>query len=265
MINSGEITFLTGKLVVGTLIFFRILGMMSSAPFFRGEAINMQVRVLLALMMAFGLTETCWKEQPQIDLHLWNMVILVLKEFMVGLAIGFGSGIVFWAARMAGGLIDFDMGYNTSALFSSEELSPTLIGELKYMVVLMVFLLLNGHHYLIEAVYASVRVVPLTTFAMSESTIQVLIRMSTMVFIIAIKMAAPVLMALFLTNLALSLLARAAPQTNIFVLSFQVKVILGLLVMIASAPLVVMVAKASLHAMESESMKLILTLNPARV
>ena len=255
----------TGKLIVGTLIFFRILGMMSSAPFFRSEAINVQVRVLLGLIIAFSLTDTFWKDQPQIDLHLWSMVLLVLKEFMVGLAIGYASGIVFWGARMAGGLVDFDMGYNTSALFNMEEASPTLIGELKYMMILMVFLILNGHHFLIEAVYASIKVVPLTTFALTESTIQVLTRMSTMVFIVAIKLAAPALMALFLTNLALSLLARVAPQTNIFVLSFQVKVAVGLLVLLASAPIVMMIAKSSLSLMEADMMKLIMTLNPTKV
>ena len=166
---------------------------------------------------------------------------------------------------MAGGLIDFDMGYNTSALFNLEEQSPTLVGEVKYMMVLMVFLILNGHHFLIEAVYASIKAVPLTTFAISDSTIQVLTRMATMVFIVAIKMAAPVMMALFLTNLALSLLARVAPQTNIFVLSFQLKVAIGLLVLLAATPLVMMVAKSSLSLMEAEMMKLIMTLNPVKV
>ncbi len=265
MTGSGEILFFSGKLVVGTLIFFRILGMFAAAPAFKSKAIPMQLKIFLSVIIAISLTSAFWKDQPIIDFHLANVVLLVLKEFMVGLAIGFSANTVFWGARMAGGLIDFDMGYQTSAIFNIEEGSPTMVGELQYMATLMIFFFLNGHHYLIESLWISIRAVPLTTFAITHSTITLMIKMATTIFILSLKIAAPVLIALFLTNLALALLARVAPQTNIFILSFQMKIAVGLIVLFISVPFFIMLTKYALSGFESEMMKFILTLNPARV
>jgi flagellar biosynthetic protein FliR len=100
---------------------------------------------------------------------------------------------------------------------------------------------------------------------MTESTIKMLTTLAATVLIIGIKMSAPVLIALFLTNLGLVLLARVAPQTNVFALSFQLKVVIGLVVLAFSMPLFVMLAKNSLIMMESETMKLVMTLNPSKV
>ena len=156
------------------------------------------------------------------------------------------------------------MGYQTSLLFN-EESAPTLIGELKDVATLMVYLVINGHHYLLEGIYASIRAVPLTTFTITESTIELLIKITLTVFIIGIKIAAPVLVALFLVNLALALLARIAPQTNIFILSFQAKIAVGLIILFITVPLFIMLVKYSLESTQGEMMKILMSLNPGRV
>ena len=78
------------------------------------------------------------------------------------------------------------------------------------------------------------------------------------------KIAAPVMISLFCVNLALALLARMAPQTNIFTLSFQFKIGVGLLVLFVSVPLLVLVLKLALTQMQTETMNILLSLNPAR-
>ncbi len=265
MIDQATIWLYSGKLIIGTLLFIRITGMIIGAPLFRSNAIPIQLKILLSVILAFSLTSAFWKEQIVIEFHLWNVVLLVFKEFMVGLALGFAANTVFWAARFAGGLIDFDMGYQTSLLFNMEETSPTIVGELKFMAVLVIFLYINGHHYLLEGLWASVRAVPIGTFEVTETTVRLLIRIAVSVFVIALKISAPVLIALFLTNLALALLARVAPQTNIFILSFQMKIVVGLLMLFASIPIIIMVSKFALQGMESELLRFLMSLNPARV
>ena len=143
--------------------------------------------------------------------------------------------------------------------------APTLVGELKNMAVLMLFIFIGGPNSLLESLFASFRAVPVNTFEVTGSTVQLLIKLVTSVFIIGIKIAAPILVALFLTNLALALLARVAPQTNIFILSFQLKITVGLLILLASAPLFVFMAKYSLETFQEETMRIILSLNPERV
>ncbi len=265
MPDSETISILTGKLIIGTLLFVRVMGFIAAGPFFRSLTIPNKVKILLALLLAFSITTAFWQEQPVIDFHLWYMVLLVLKELMVGLSIGFVANAVFWGARVAGGLIDFDLGFFTAAVFNIDEGSPTILGDFQEMVVLMLFLILNGHHFLIEGIYASVRAVPITTFAFTDSSVQMFVKMATTVFIVGVKMAAPVIVAIFLTNLALALLARVAPQTNIFMLSFQLKIAVGLLILFAASPMIVMVAKYALQGFENDIMKFIMTLNPGRV
>ncbi|MDQ1266668.1 MAG: flagellar biosynthesis protein FliR [Bacteroidota bacterium] len=265
MIDSDTISILSGKFIVGTLIFIRVLGLFASGPFFSNTNIIPPVKIGLAAILAIMMTSAFWTEQPVIDFHLWNLAMLAIKEFFTGVALGFGASIVMHAARFAGGIIDFDMGYQAATLFDMESQSPTLIGEVKYLAVLMLFFAIDGHHYVIQALFASIRAVPLTTFAVTESTLKLMIRLSTSVLLIGVKMAAPVIASLFLANLALALMARVAPQTNIFMLSFQVKIAVGLLVLLVSVPLFVMVAKFALQSLESDLMRVLLSLNPARV
>jgi flagellar biosynthesis protein FliR len=264
MIDSLSINILSGKFIIGMLMFMRVMGLMVSGPFWSNTGVIPQLKMFIAVIFAVFLTEPFWKDQPVIDFHLWNMVFLVLKEFLVGVAIGFSARMVFWGARFAGGIIDFDMGYQTSTLFVQGE-TPTLVGEIKSLVILMVFLLVNGHHFILQALWASIQAVPITVFTITDSTVELLIKISLSVFLIGVKIAAPVLVALFLVNLALALLARVAPQTNIFIMSFQVKVVVGLLVLMASVPLFVFISKIALEQMELDVMRVILSLNPARV
>lgn len=261
MIDSLTIFFLSGKFIIGILFFIRISGVFVAGPFFRSQAIIPQMKVIIAVMLAASLTSVFWESQPQIDLHLWNLIYLVFKEFFVGVGIGFAANIVFWAGRFAGGLIDFDMGYQTGLLFNSDESSPTLVGEFFEMVTLMIFLLINGHHYLIESIWLSVKAVPINGFVVTQPSITMFIKLATTVLVIGIKMAAPVLTALFMTNLALSFLARVAPQTNVFVLSLQLKIGVGLIMLLITTPLFVMIAKYSLQQMETELLRLIQTFN----
>jgi flagellar biosynthetic protein FliR len=99
----------------------------------------------------------------------------------------------------------------------------------------------------------------------TNSSITLFTNMAISVLVLAIKMASPVLIALFLTNLSLALLARIAPQTNIFILSFQLKVSVGLIVLLISIPLFVYVSKIAMEGMQQELYRFILTLYPDRV
>jgi flagellar biosynthetic protein FliR len=137
-----------GKFLVGLLIFIRITGIMTTAPLFRSSAIIPHVKIMISLILATIVTSALWKEHPTIEFHLWNLILIVFKEFFIGLMIGFFANSVFWAARMAGGLIDMDMGYQTATLFDRDNSTPSLVGEMKELMVLMIFLFINGHHYL---------------------------------------------------------------------------------------------------------------------
>jgi flagellar biosynthesis protein FliR len=265
LVDDSTVMFFMGKFIVGMLIFVRITGIMATAPLFRSSAIIPHVKIMLSVILATIVTSALWKEHPTIEFHLWNLIFIVIKELFVGLMIGFVANSVFWSARMAGGLIDMDMGYQTATLFDRDNSSPSLVGEVKELMVLMVFLFINGHHYLFEAIFLSVKAIPLTTMAITTSTITIFMKLATSVFILGIKMASPILISLFLVNLSLALLARVAPQTNIFILSFQIKVAVGLIVLAASVPLFIMITKYSLEGMQEQLYTFLMTLYPDRI
>ncbi|GAB1372135.1 hypothetical protein MASR1M45_21970 [Candidatus Kapaibacterium sp.] len=265
MIDSGAIELYSSKFLIGALIFIRILGMLASAPVFKSTVIKPHLKIFFAALMALIMTTSFWESQPKIEFELLNISVIALKEFFFGVLIGYSASAVFFAARFAGGVIDMEMGYNTSMLFDPSSMTPTLVGEIKDLIALMIFFIINGPNQLIEALYASFRAVPLSTFAISDATIQLLIKMVVTVFILALKFASPVLIALFCTNFSLALLARVAPQTNIFILSFQVKIAVGLLVLFSIVPLLVYVIKWALESFQSNTLQIIMTLYPGRV
>lgn len=265
MINSNDIYLLTGKFIIGLLIFVRITGLFLSAPFFKSMAINIQLKIIISFILAFTLTATHWESQAQIDFHLWNVVFLVMKEMFIGFIIGYTANLVFWGTKLAGGIIDFDMGYHAATMFNMGDDSPTLVGNMFEMATLVLFLILNGHHYLIESLNASLDIIPLTTLQFTDSAKNLMINIATSVLIIGVKISAPILVALFITNLVLALLARIAPQTNIFVMSFQLKIAVGLLVLLITTPILIMVAKNSLELFQDETMKIIMSLGSGKI
>jgi flagellar biosynthesis protein FliR len=265
MLDDQTILFLMGKFIVGMLIFVRVTGMIASAPFFNSQSSPPHIKIMFSILLSIIITAAYWNEHPVIEFHVWNVVLLVFKEFFLGLIIGFSATAVFHAARMAGGIIDMDMGFNTATIFDRSNNTPTLIGEFKDLIALMIFLFLNGHHHLIEGMFISVKAIPLTTMAFTDSTVLLLIKMATLVLVLSVKMSAPVLVTLFLTNLSLALLARIAPQTNIFMLSFQMKISMGLIVLVFSIPLFIVITKYALAGFQDSLYTFIMTLYPGRI
>ncbi len=244
-------------------MFIRILGFLAIAPVWKHIAVISQLKWFFAMILAVMMTSAFWTEQMELDFHAWNVVILVFKEFLMGLMIGFSANMCMYAARMAGGVIDVDMGYQPAAMFDVTE-SPALIGEFKELIMIMLFLFVGGPGQLIEALYASMKAVPVNTFAISGATVKLMTKFATSVLIVGVKIAAPIIVAIFITNLTMALLARFAPQTNIFVLSFQLRMAVGLVVLFFSVPLFVFVSKMALAGFQEETMKIIMSLYPGR-
>lgn len=264
MPDSAIINQLSGNFVIGTLIFIRVTALFFVGPIFSHSSVQPTVKIALSIVLAVMMTIGFGHEQPSIDMHLWILAGLAVKELLVGVALGFAMNMIFYAVRFAGGLLDFDIGFQTALLFDQNADVPTLIGELKNMIALMIFLGMNGHHFMIEAIFASIRAVPLAEFAVTESMVTILVRLITTVTIIAIKLAAPVLLSLFIMNVSLALLSRVAPQLNIFTLSMQFKIVVGLIVLFVTIPLFLVITKNAMTSFQKEAFALVMSLNPKR-
>ena len=118
-------------------------------------------------------------------------------------------------------------GLSIATAFDPETGSNNIVGAFLYLVMLLVFILINGHHFVLQALVLSYDTIPLGGFALTGPVADQLLRMTGIMFVVGLKCAAPIIVASFLMNVALAILSRVAPQVNVFMVSFPVKIGVG--------------------------------------
>jgi len=246
------------QLVLFLLIFSRVISLIAVAPILGNQSIPVQLKIALSFFIACVMFPIVSHGAPQVDVRLFAMVLMMVQEVAVGLLIGFAAGLIFAGVRYAGELMSFMMGFSLASVIDPESGEQNgVIGEFMYMMTLLVFLMINGHHFLLEALQMSYVSVPTGGFVMSAMVGSKIISLGGIVFMIAVKLAAPVMVAVFLVNVALAILARVSPQMNVFMLSFPLNIGVGVLVLVTTAPLIVFVFKKSLLGFEEGLLELV--------
>jgi flagellar biosynthetic protein FliR len=248
--------------VLGGLAFVRVSALFLTAPVLSHGGLPPLFRASLALVIVVGMLPAL-PPQPPLELHPWVLLLLALKEAAVGALIGFLSAGVLSAARFAGGLLDMDIGFQTALLFDPNLGGfPTLVGEFFAFAALMLFFGLGGMETLPGALTESIRLLPLTVLTFPAVTPPELVRWVGALTALAVSIAAPVMAALFVSLWGLALLARTAPQINIFMLSFSLKAVIGIGMLFVSVPLIVMLLRTAVQVLQQEILLVVRTLAP---
>jgi flagellar biosynthesis protein FliR len=163
--------------------------------------------------------------------------LLIIKEALVGLLIGFTAYMILSAIQIAGGFIDFQMGFSIANVIDPQTGAQSpLMGQYLYTFGLLFLLSFNGHHLLIDGIYNSYRFIPIDQawLPLGKSNVALyFVRSFSSMFVVAFQMSAPVVGSLFLVDVALGIVARTVPQLNIFVVGLPVKLIVSFLVIVA--------------------------------
>ncbi len=240
------------------LLFARITSLIVLAPLFGHQTVPLQLKVGLGIFLAFVMFPISQNADVITNLQLFPLVILILQEVIVGLIIGFATGLIFAAVRYAGDLIGFDLGFSFANVFNANENQNfPLIGEFLYLFMMLIFLAINGHHFVIQALQLSYQAVPLGSYVISTAVQFKMIEMVGLVFVIAVKIAAPVIVAGFLVNIVLGILSRMMPQLHIFSLSFPLKIGVGIVALMVTSPLLIYTFKKLLSVFENNIIQLI--------
>jgi flagellar biosynthetic protein FliR len=214
------------------LIFIRTTAMLLSAPWFGNRAIPAQLKIgLMALisLMLFPIIDLRGLVVPQ---GLLGLSVGIGGELMVGITIGLIVRFALAAVSMAGQLIGVEVGLGTPGLLNPEfNEQSTVLHSLTDMVTMAVFLSLDAHHVVLRGLAHSFRVVPLLDWHVGGASVEAMVRLSTELWHIALHIAAPILAAQFLAKVVLALLARAAPQMNVFMVGFPLQIGMGLLIL----------------------------------
>jgi flagellar biosynthesis protein FliR len=248
------------QFVLFALLFLRCASLIVVAPLFGHTNVPAQTKVGLSAFLAFVLYPLIAARGVHVDLQLAGMAVIAFKEVMTGLAIGFAAGLIFASTQVAGEMIGFDLGLSLATAFDPETGANNIIGTFLYLIMVLVFLMLNGPQMILQALVLSYEVVPIGGFSITGATADQLLRMAGFIFASGVKFAAPIIVASFLLNLALAVLARVSPQVNVLFVSFPIKIGIGILVLIAAAPILVHAFKQLLMSFEEELLVFVRTL-----
>lgn len=249
---------LVSDFVIVLLIFLRIIGVFIASPIFGSESIPGLVKVFLAGFIAYITFLTINTNNTPVETEFLPLALLGAKEIITGLIIGFTMNMVFYAVSFAGFLIGFNMGLSMAVTFDpSAQSEENVIGQAINIIAVLVFLLINGHHYIISAAVASFKIIPIGKFTITEPAYHLLIKYSGAVFIIAVKIASPIIVSYFLVTLAQGIIARVIPQMQIFFVAQPLVTGIGYIILMISLPMYVYFLKNLLKDYEANLYNLI--------
>ncbi len=243
------INYSSDKIIIFFLIVIRTSGLFIMAPVFSDKSLPKMIKVGLVVM--FGLIITSTVPNPESYLAIqsnFDLVVLVFNEILIGFIIGLLFRMLFYGVLIAGAIIGYQMGFMFAQVFDqSNQTQISIIGRFWYIIALLFFISINGHHLVINALVESFAVIPPGNFQMSGEIGEMMIKYSAYIFVIAFKIAAPVVITLYLTDIALGTISKTMPTMNVFFVGMPIKIAVGLVVMGLSLPMFTYVIQQSLQ------------------
>jgi flagellar biosynthetic protein FliR len=220
------------------LTIFRIAGLMAIAPVLAHRLIPAKLRLLLSLILAYFLFSYTGLSGISAEIGLLSIASIAVREFAFGALLGFLFQIIFIGVQFGGGVIGYQIGFAlVNVVDPTTSTNISIISQVKLLLATLIFLLIDGHHLVLQALFESYRLVPLGAVSIETTLLDDLVRFAGQTFVIGIKLAAPVVVTLFVTDICLGILARTMPQMNVFVVGFPLKISAGLFVLATTLPL----------------------------
>lgn len=230
------------------LLLCRVGGLLIAAPLIGSDRLPARLRAGLALAISFALFPTA-AIPPETN----GAVALALAaggEVLLGFGLGFGASLIFAAVQMAGEIADVQSAFGFAGMVSPQTGERnSVIGQLQLSLTWLIFLAANGHHAILRALGASLAALPLGSGPGLSAPL--LTQAVGALLGASVRIAAPILGAVILTDFALGLLTRAAPQMNLLAVGFPIKLAVGLGAALLSLPLLVGAERGLISTMES--------------
>lgn len=221
------------------LVFCRISAFFVVAPVFSFRGVPAQFKIGFVFMVSLITFITLGTEEAvEWD---YAYILSIIREVLVGLLLGFIAYMFFTIVQISGSFIDLQMGFGIANVIDpmTGTQSP-IMGNFKFFIAILLFLALDGHHYLMRAIMESYQWVPISgdLFAhiYAGDVSEFLLLSFSTVFLLAFQMAAPLIAALFLVDVGMGILAKTAPQFNIFIIGIPLKILVGFLILLIMIP-----------------------------
>ncbi|NTU41471.1 MAG: flagellar biosynthetic protein FliR [Nitrospirales bacterium] len=233
------------------LVFLRAGVFVGMLPFFGSKNFPMPFKVGLAAALALMLTPVVQFEIADIPIAL-----LVMRELALGLILGAAVRAVFFAVDMGGQMISNAMGLSIATIFNPEMGQSTEVARIYGIIAMLLMLAVDAHHDLITIFVRSYEWLPVGQVDVRSLLLKA-VGVGSRVFIVALKISAPVLVGMLITQILLGFLYKAAPQINIFMVSFPVYIGIGFLIVLISIPVFAHVFTAEFNDLRDEMLRIL--------
>ena len=222
-------------------------------PVLGGKQLPAQFRIGLVVVISILLTPVV-----NIDIAENNIPLLVIREMIIAIALGLTVRFIFLAVNMAGTFISFTMGLSMARVFNPEIGQDTLISSFYGILTTLVFLAMDAHHDLIFVFVKSFELLPSGQLSI-EPLVPLIVSMGSGLFVLAIKIGAPVMVGILIVQLLSGFLYKVAPQMNIFFVIMPLNIFLGIVLMVMSLPVFEHVLGISFSDLRGDMIRLIMT------
>lgn len=228
------------EVVTFMLVFGRAAGLIVSAPFWGSRAVPLLVRIWVALLLAIATYPLAPTVALRGGITLLSIFMALTGEVFLGLMLGWIAQLLFAAMRLAGQEMEIKSGLGLIQLIDPHEGGQTgVFATFLELTAGLIFFALNGHHLLIQALSSSYKVFPLAGEKFVTRVLEGLIGSTGDIFSIALRISAPVVVGLILSDMVLGILSRAIPQMNVFLVAQPLQFGFGVLLLMLSLPAIV--------------------------
>lgn len=211
--------------------FFRIGAALMSMPVIGTRNVSVRFRVLLAMMITV-IVAPLLPAMPAVDPLSGEGILICIHQLLIGVAIGFVFQLVFQVFILAGQIIAMQAGLGFASMMDPQSgASVPVVSQFYSVLVTLVFLALNGHHAIIEAVVRSFEMMPVAAQGLQRDAMWQLVLWGSDMFAGAVSISLPAVAALLLVNIGFGVMTRVTPQLNIFAVGFPITLIVGFIVM----------------------------------
>ncbi len=229
-----EFLYDTNRIVVFFLTVIRISGIIFTAPVFGSEIISARIKLFLSILMAILI----FPFVPLVDLTKANnllIILIIIKELLIGIATGLIARFLFVGVQFGGQIIGTQMGFGiVNVLDPQSNTQVSLVAQFQNIVMILFFLTIGGHLYVIQAIAKSFEMIPLGVFVFNRESYIFIVTIFSKIFLTALKITAPIFVTLLVSQIVLGIMGRLVPQLNILIIGFPIQIAGGLFVIIAS-------------------------------
>ena len=227
-----DFTFALAQFELFVLILIRLASFVFAAPFFNMANVPQRVKIGFSFCLAI----LVYSLSPDMSVEYNGMIeyaVIVVQEVIVGILLGLVTSLCVQIIMFAGKIIDMDIGISMAQLYDpTTRMQVGIMGNFYYYMMMLLLIISGMHQYLVAAIVETYKVIPIGGVKFSASIYTTLIGFMSDYFIIGFRIALPVFAAILVLNCVLAILARVSPQMNMFVVGMQLKIFVGIFVIL---------------------------------